>query len=364
VNEHSPFEKAINEAGLGWTLCFIGEDQSDKLAVLTQDLRRAYSDTGDGKQFASGFSYWGIGPALAWARACSDPFYLVMKQSIESFPARWDRVKPNLSGPHHYVSLGVGTGSKDRKVLRDLRGTNPDLYYFPVDMSPEMLRVGIKETLGMAGIPRGRLLPIQIDFSLPHNIDELRRMLSRIVGEDPILFSLLGNTLANFEADTELLRTLAGLLRPQDRLLLEIASADRLDPDSTEAAADEYENSMAFKQFVTSALLQYTDMPAGIDTVSFSSAREADRAILIKVIYANRENRTVPMKLPDNTTIDFGPSDTIRLLITRKYTDRGITALIADCGLAAVAHDRSRKTRNGFALDLLLLQLDVSRVPA
>jgi hypothetical protein len=51
----SPMEQAINEASLGWTLCFIGEDQSDKLAVLTADLRREFSDCGEGKQFASGF---------------------------------------------------------------------------------------------------------------------------------------------------------------------------------------------------------------------------------------------------------------------------------------------------------------------
>ena len=304
---YSRIEHAINQAELGWTLCFIGEDQSDKLAVLTQDLRRPFSDAGDGKQFASGFSYWGIGPTLAWARACSDPLYLVMKKSIESFHERWVNLQSSFSVAYHYVSLGVGTGSKDRRILRDLSRLNRDLYYFPVDMSPEMLRVGIKESIGSQEIPRCKLLPIQIDFSQPSNADELQRMLRRIIGDEPILFSLLGNTLANFEEDTELLTILRRLLRPQDRLLLEVASTSRLDDVSARSAADEYSRSTAFRQFVTSALLQYTDLPAGIETVTFASSQEDTRAILIKAIYQNRSEQVIPMKLPDNSTIPFKP---------------------------------------------------------
>ncbi|OYD93883.1 hypothetical protein CDG76_18110 [Nostoc sp. 'Peltigera membranacea cyanobiont' 210A] len=78
-------ENSINEPGLEWTLCFIGEDKSSKLAELTQELRGKFSTTGDGKEIVSGFSYWGIGPTIAWDRACNDRFYLVMKESIESF---------------------------------------------------------------------------------------------------------------------------------------------------------------------------------------------------------------------------------------------------------------------------------------
>ena len=212
--------------------------------------------------------------------------------------------------------------------------------------------------LGSEDIPRAKLLPIQIDFSIDGNITELRRMLSRIVGEEAILFSLLGNTLANFENDTELLRTVSALLRPQDRLLLELASTTRVDADAAGAAADEYARSAAFKQFVTSALLGSTDLPAGIETVSFTGLPEGERAILIKAIYQNRENRTMPMKLPDNTTINFVPNDTIRLLISRKYADGGIAALTADCGLSAVVCDRSLQTRDGFGLDLVLSAVD------
>src|ERR1017187_1093637 len=359
---YSRVAQAINDAPLGWTLSFIGEDQSDKLAVLTEDLRREFSETGDGKQFASGFSYWGIGPTLAWERACNDPLYRVMKRSIDSFPERWNHVRPYLTAPYHYVSLGVGTGTKDRRILWDLTRSNRGLYYFPVDMSPEMLRVGTREYLASKDIQRCRLLPIQIDFSIDTNVAVLHRMLGQIIGDEPILFSLLGNTLANFEADTEVLRILRALMRQQDRFLLEVATTVSLDGAAVRAAEDEYAGSEAFKKFVTSALLQYTDLPVGIDAVDFHSLREGDKAILINVVYQNVVNRVLPVKLPGNSIIEFAANDTIRLYISRKYTSQGITSSIAEAGFSPLARHSAAQLR-GFGLDLILLAQDLSFIP-
>ncbi|HAZ44689.1 MAG TPA: hypothetical protein DDW76_37510 [Cyanobacteria bacterium UBA11369] len=74
-----------DSSDLGWTLCFIGDSQQTKLAELVQELKGDFSQTGDGKQILSGFSYWGIGPTIAWDKTCADPFYPVMKESIQSF---------------------------------------------------------------------------------------------------------------------------------------------------------------------------------------------------------------------------------------------------------------------------------------
>ena len=48
-------------------------------------------------------------------------------------------------------------------------------------------------------------LAVQLDFSIWDNMKVLGEMLSRLVGDDPILYTLTGNTLANFESDEELL---------------------------------------------------------------------------------------------------------------------------------------------------------------
>jgi hypothetical protein len=110
---------------------------------------------------------------------------------------------------------------------------------------------------------------------------------------------------------------------------------------------------------VTSALLQYTDLPAGDETVSFESVVEPDRAILIKAVYRNSAHEAVPVKLPDNSTIDFTPNDTILLLITRKYTRAGIDSFVSDSGLTVLDCDRSTP-KQGFGLELMVLKREMS----
>lgn len=368
MTESSPgrsrIEDAINNAGLGWTLCFIGENQSEKLAALIEDLSAGVSETGDGKQFASGFSYWGIGPTCAWASACNDATYRVMQESIRSFSNLWKQTLPTLVGhKFHYVSLGIGTGHKDFHILQDLHRIDPELFYFPVDMSPEMLRVGIPESAkSVPLLERHRLLPVQLDFSIESNVVALRKLLNGIVGEEPILFSLLGNTLANFEGDKDLLKILSNLIRVQDRFLLEVARTDSLEEALQREAVREYKNSTRFKKFVTSAILQNTDLPVDFDSIEFVSEVEQERAIRIKIFYRNQIESKLKMMLPDGTKIVFPKGDTIRLYLTRKYTRKGVDGLIEHCGFTVLDSKESRfPARPGhvnFGMELSLLGLD------
>ena len=156
-----------------------------------------------------------------------------MNQSIRNFSSLWDQARASLDPQnYHYVSLGVGSGEKDGLILRDLHPMNAGLYYFPVDMSPEMLRMGGREAMKNTQVERSKLLPVQIDFSLDENAAELRDLLDRILGDAPILFSLLGNTLSNFEYDVSLLSTISLLIKPKDRLLLEVAFTDSLSDEA------------------------------------------------------------------------------------------------------------------------------------
>ncbi|MGP3981824.1 L-histidine N(alpha)-methyltransferase [Streptomyces sp. KR80] len=355
-------EGALAEPGFSWTLCMVGEDQSQKFSQLTGELRAPFSRTGDGKRISSGFSYWGVESTVAWVHACSDLFYPVMRESIESFTRRWQQIGGALEGQRfHYVSLGTGTGHKDHAVLERLRRDHPGLCYLPVDVSPEMLRLGQREALRHLDIPVGNVVPVQLDFSAAQNVMGLRRLVERLVGDEPVVYSLLGNTLANFEDDTALLALLMGqLLRPQDRFMLEVASTERLDEDSAAAAAREYRASPRFGEFVTSAVMQYTDLQIDMASVSFDPAVEDDRALLVKVVYRNRTGRQLRLTLPDRSRVEFPDEDTIRLLITRKYSWAGLEKMLADA--EAVEAARTRSGFNAafgeprFGMDLVLLQ--------
>ena len=360
-------ENSINEPGLGWTLCFIGEDQSNKLAELTQELRGEFSATGDGKEILSGFSYWGIGPTIAWDHACNDRFYLVMKESIESFRYRWHQINANniKDQKYHYVSLGVGTGEKDQHILSLLFNANPDFLYFPVDMSSEMLRLGVQRATRGSQLQGSHVLPIQVDFSIERNVEELRKLLDRVINNGSVLFSLLGNTLANFQQDTELLQTISKLMRSEDRLLLEVAITEELSEEAAQNAAKEYAKTKSFKEFVTSALLQNSDLHIDLNSVFFEGIVEADRGILIKILYRNLTGNKIEVTLPDRSVMNFEDQDTIRLYLTRKYTSNGIEKTILDCNLVLV--DRLHtvlepRLKNGFGMDLILIAPDSSGI--
>ena len=275
-------ERVMEETEFGWSLLMVGEDQSRKLADLTNDLKRPYSTTGDGKQIQSGYSYWGIEPAIAWQHACHDPYYPVGKDGIDSFEQRWNDLQPDLAGvKYHYVSLGPGTGDKDRTVLQTMQPAYPEMLYVPVDMSAEMLRMCLQpiRNLPFMRTFRRQLLPVQLDFSDDENLDELHALRDRLMGDEPILWGLLGNTAANFEDDFELIERLARLLRPQDLLMLEVATTSELGADVPERSSTEYLRSKAFCEFVTSALHQHTDLPINMDFVEISGEIMEPRSV-------------------------------------------------------------------------------------
>jgi uncharacterized SAM-dependent methyltransferase len=352
--------RAIDESDFAWSLILVGEDQSSKLAALTSDLRGRPSPTGDGKQITSGYQYWGIGPTIAWAHACSDPFYQVMKQSLESFTRRWRRISGKVGGtPFHYVCLGAGTGHKDRQVLETLLIDNPDLFYFPIDISSEMLRLATSASTKGLAIAGHQIIPVQLDFAINENLVELTKLLRSVVGDEPILYSLLGNTMANFDDDAEMLASLTAMLRPQDRFLLEVATTDEVTDDLAREVVEEYARSRAYKEFVTSALLHNSDLTIDMDSVQFRGSVEPGRALKVKVIYQNRSGGDIQMTLPDRTRVLFPDNDTILLQITRKYARKALDEILKRVGLRRVAatHSdfRAQRASPGFGMELVLV---------
>lgn len=350
----------VLENGSGpWSLLLVGEDQAAKLVELVSDLSRPFSTTGDGKRLTSGFWYWGAGPMTAWVRAAGDPTYLERKYGSESFPGLWAAlVERAPAGCTHLVSLGVGNGDKDRTILADMRRDNPGMLYVPVDMSSEMLRHGTDETVRHDRFPESHLLPVQLDFSIPGHAVALAGVVARLVGDAPVLYSLTGNTLANFTHDRRALRNLAGILRPQDRLLLEVSTTPNLDVWRQSAAMRDYQP-RAFTEFVTSALRYSTDLTVGLDAVHLSCRVERGDALAVRVVWRQEGGEPVTMSLPDHSTVALDPGDTIRLFLTRKYTEERLARMIAACGLGEVAAVRTtvqhRYPDSGFGLALLLL---------
>lgn len=352
---------ALSAIGLDWSLCFIGEDQPKKLGRLSAELRKPKNSNGDGKRVPSGFAYWGIVPTVAWRDTCQDEFYTLMRESIKNFPILWGSIKQSLdTSALHYASLGPGTGEKDNVIVRTICDANDEAFFFPIDMSPEMLRLGSKRAVEGTKVSRGNVLPVQIDFSSRANVEEIAKLLKLIVTDEPVLYSLLGNTLSNFEDDEELLSNVAILLRPQDKLLLEIATTDRLTKEASMAAADEYDQSTSFKYFVSSSLVQNTNLPVDIKNVQFLPSVEVGRSLLVKTVYRNN-SPSFKMRVGNRESVLFDKGDTVRLSTMRKYSGDGIKSLLIGAGLRVIqqewtTHPHDDKKTANFGATLLLLQ--------
>lgn len=335
-----------------WSVCMLGQDQTEALTALDRALA-GDPETGAGKKVPSGLSYWGLIPTNAWVTACEDPHWTMMRpgRSLQSFHRIWAELWPNLPNPaYHYVSLGPGTGKKDRAVLETLAARRPDLLYVPVDMSIDMLKQCVDATDGVSTAMQ--TLPVNLDFSSTFNITELRTMMAKLVGDDPILYSVLGNTVANFDDDRTLLRDLAGLLRPQDTLVVEIAVTQELE-GRERLAWLEYSGSTRFKEFVTATLRQNSDIsiPDASKSVRFQGVIEPGHAIRIEIYHDAVSDATLQLA---SAPIPFPAGDTIRLYLSRKYAISGIGDLLDFCSLERIA-DATSRLKNGFGNLLLLL---------
>lgn len=358
----SRIDRTLAGDDFAWSVTLVGEDQSDKLATLAQHLDDGHSASGDGKRVPSGYAYWGIGPTIAWFNASNDPTYMVIKVGTEMFRRQWRSISPLVTDECvHLVSLGVGTGAKDGMFLETMRRANPSMLYIPVDMSAEMLRTGSRTAVRDAHFPLDRSLGLQIDLSLDGNLEELKLFLDRLVGEEPVLYSLVGNTVANFDDDKEFLNGIARVLRPQDRMLVEFATTENLSDEAVRAAEAEYRQTRGFVEFVASAVRYNTDLKIDLDQIRFTGSVE-DESILLKVYWQNASGEDLRMLIPGSRPIHLEPEDTIRLYTTRKYTTERIDQLVAGAGLRTthVQRERFRHTQrpSPFGLELRLVTPD------
>jgi hypothetical protein len=155
-------------------------------------------------------------------------------------------------------------------------------------------------------------------------------------------------------------------MRRDDQLIIEVATTENLSEEAAQKAAQEYAKTRSFTEFVTSALLQNTDLHIDLNSVFFEGSIEGDKAILIKILYRNLTGNKIFVTLPDRSIMDFEDKDTIRLLLTRKYSSHSIKKSISDSNLFLVDSLNTPwepRYKNGFGMDLILLAPQSSPTP-
>jgi hypothetical protein len=150
-------------------------------------------------------------------------------------------------------------------------------------------------------------------------------MLADLTGGIPTLFSLLGNTLANFTDDKQMLGRISTLISTDDYLLLELATATAATTDTAKMATMEYEGSNSFHKFAMATLCDYTNCSSDNGRIVCSGAADDD---LVEMIASFKPNERMTVRFRSGGEFPLGESETIELYRSRKYTDKAQRDLV------------------------------------
>ena len=349
-----------------WQLTYIGENQLKKLGALVADLKNTNE-----RQIRSGYSYWGLGPAYMWERACTDRVGYHMHDNISNFPKTAQSLS-HFVDPEQYnfVSLGVGEGSKDKVLISDFfcsEGRSvprDDFLYVPVDMSLDMLRISAEKTQDI--LLYHRCIGIQRDIESSGSMAEIAQVAKLMGDHQPILYSFLGNTIANVENPEEVLKSIAEVMEPDDLLLFEVQTITELalgNQNAYETVRREY-LSGAFRRFVESALLQNTDLrinPGEMNNsyrvdVSLYNWEPYGSSLLIDCFFENNTSQPLHIKLINGDDISIGIQENIRLLRSRKLPPRTLYNFVKASGFKVLGENSFLNPSEGTGFGVMMLK--------
>ncbi len=321
---------------------------------------------GQVKHIKDGYQYVGGFPAHMWRLATNDDHYKTLRYGIKQFRKEWEPIRKALVKPYHYVSIGPGTGEKDRSVLQHLQSmaTTETIVYVPVDISSDLLRMGLDNSMEEID-DRVEVLPVELDITDADAVADLKTVLHELIGDSGMLLSLLGNTLANFRDDRTMLKQIASLMSsPNDLLFIELATTTEADVHSAKSAAVEYEGSKSFREFALATLLDYTDLTRDQGQVEPSAEVIEEAALQITTRFTVDKVHKVELK--DGDHFDLQKDEPIELYISRKYSEAALQSLYSGFRNVATNSSRYRNrslSRTGFGITMDLLELADSSVP-
>jgi CHAT domain-containing protein len=180
----------------------------------------------DGKVDPS-FLYWTVNAVRRWKEVCEHGDYHVYDQGLSLLKQHIGDICNLLDmgyGTKDLVSLGVGTGVKDRYLLDHLlavykmKNINKRVFYFPVDLSVSMIREAVRTVRTLFSDYKNLgILPIAGNFL---RLNALRRILDN-TSDNPRIIALLGNSLGNY-GEYQVLKELYDNLSDDDYLLIDV----------------------------------------------------------------------------------------------------------------------------------------------
>jgi L-histidine N-alpha-methyltransferase len=257
-------------------------------------------------------------------RICEQPEYYPTRAELAILRERAAQLVAG-TGAGELVELGSGAATKARLLLGAMADAGALVRYVPLDVSAAALREAAEELV--------RELP---GLAVHGVVGDFERHLDRIpepLDDVPRVVALLGGTVGNFPPGTRrrLLRSVARLLRPEDRFLL---GTDLVkDPRVIEAAYDDAAGVTAeFNRNVLHVVNR--ELSADFDPNAFEH-----------VAFFDRRRQWVEMRLRARRActawidalelqVEFAAGEELRTEISAKFTRRRLEADLVAAGLA------------------------------
>lgn len=256
---------------------------------------------------------------------CQLPEYYPTRTELAILSAQAEAIVV-ASGAAELVELGSGASTKARLLLEAMAAAGGLRRYLPVDVSERVVREAAAELV--AAYP---------GLSVHGVVGDFERHLDRVPApEGPRLVALLGGTIGNFPPGSRrrLLRRIAGLLGPDDHLLLgtDLVKA----PHMLEAAYDDSDGVTAeFNRNILHVINRELDGdfdPDGFDHVAFYDPRHQWVEMRLRARRAHRVR-------VDAIGLDvlFADGEEVRTEISAKFTPERVEQDLAAAGLAVRA---------------------------
>ncbi len=249
------------------------------------------------------------------------PEYYPTRVERSILESRADEVIAAAGRPVTLIELGSGSAAKTRTLLDAMRDAGCLETYVPVDISEEITRE-TAECL-VAEYPGLDVSGVVCDFE---------QHLERISVGGPRLIAFLGGTIGNFypESRREFLARIAGLLDPDDRLLLGtdlVKETDRLEAAYDDAAGVTAE----FNKNVLRVLNRELDADFEVEAFEHRAFYDTENA---RIDIRLRSLTEQSVSLPGiGMTIDLERGEEIRTEISCKFTRPRLERIFAGAGL-------------------------------
>jgi dimethylhistidine N-methyltransferase len=252
------------------------------------------------------------------------PEYYLTRAERSVFVEHGETLADAMDGPVTIAELGAGSASKTGVLLRAFAGIQDELLYQPIDISPSALEEAAASIA--TAIPGVRVAAQVANYiTEPYTIQrpEGHRVLALYIG------SSIGN-FSPREADG-ILRNLRGQLHEGDALLLGVDLA----PDSHKPVADllaAYDDAAGVTADFNTNVLVRLNRELGADFALEGFAHRARWNAACSRMEMHLESLREQVVTLAGRQVAFAEGETIHTENSHKFTEAGVTALLAGAG--------------------------------